>query len=67
MELTEFVLARLAEDEASDVAAKRTYLERVWAKAKTMDEPTYLAALLAVKVFAAKYADHPDFDPTWAV
>ncbi len=81
MTITEFLLARIAEDEAvalaangpsvhaarhdptrvlAECAAKRAIIEQAERSDSGWWESIYVAILAAV------YADHPDYDPSWA-
>ena len=55
MTLTEFLNARLEEDEAAAKAA----LELVLSGGLFIDPETLL------RVLASVYSDHPDYDPAW--
>ena len=65
--LTEFLLARIAEDEARVLAeceARRRIVE-IAKSSESGEVGWYLTFDLALKAITLPYADHPDYDPTW--
>ena len=87
MTLSEFLQARIADDEAvlaalhevklnrlarafattfeADLEAKRRIIH-AYLEAEAMHGYGFAAGLaVAVKILAAVYADHPDYDPAW--
>lgn len=69
MDITEFIAARYAEDESivpSAAARADQVLREIKAKRSATTEPNEHEFLL-LRMLAAPYADHPDFDPAWRV
>ena len=74
MTLTEFLLQRIAQDEAAarlrydrivaECEAKRRVAELV-AHCEDLSDEDWAVALEAARTLAAIHADHPDYDPEW--
>jgi len=61
MTLTEFLLARIAEDEANGFPADA----RKWTVTDCATRSDVAGAGLTLRYFALPYSDHPDYLPEW--